>query len=311
MARIICGVDVSSTHLDARLGPDGPAERFANTPDGIARLAAWAQTQAVELVALEATGGYERQAFLLLWEHGLPCAVLNPRQVRRFAEAMGVLEKTDRIDAGLIAHFAAVKRIAPQQPASAAQDKLKALVTRLGQLTALSSAQQNQRRLVTDPDALASIDALLALIAAQIRALEIKIAALIDADPLWRRLDKTFREIKGVADRTVARLMAELPQIGTLTGKQIAKLAGLAPLARDSGKVSGRRPVRAGRAGVRAILYVVAEIVRRFDPAFAACHARLLAAGKPRKVVRIALARKLLVCLNAKARDERNALATA
>jgi transposase len=308
---IICGVDVSSTRLDARIGRAGAAERFARTPDGIAALAAFCRAHGATLVAMEATGGYERLPFALLWAHGLPSAIVNPRAVRRFAEAMGVIEKTDRLDAGLIAWFAEVRRIAAQEPEREAQDRLEAWVTRLRQLTELRTAQTNQRRLVSDADVLASIAEVVALINRQIRALEAKIAALIDSDPLWQRLDEAFRSIKGVADRTVARLMAEMPEIGTLSNKAVAKLAGLAPIARDSGKISGKRPVRGGRRGIREILFVVAEVVRRHDPDFAACHARLSQAGKPKKLMRVALARKLLVRLNAKAREARAELASA
>lgn len=302
---------MSSETLDARIGPDGPAQRFSTSPDGMEALAAFCKAHRVELVAMEATGGYEKGPFSFLWAHGLSCAILNPRQVRRFAEGMGVLEKTDRIDAGLIARFAEVKRARPQEPARDVQDRLEALVTRLRQLTELRTAQTNQRRLVQEPDVLASIDAMTALATRQIRSLEATVATLIEADPLWRRLDQTFRSIKGVADRTVARLMAEMPEIGTLSGKAVAKLAGLAPLVRESGKSTGRRPIRAGRGGIRSILFVVAEIVRRFDPDFAAFHARLNGAGKPKKVIRVALAHKLLVRLNAKARDARAELAAA
>ena len=311
MTQIICGVDVSSETLDARIGRDGPAARFAASPEGIAALAAFCRAHGAALVAMEATGGYEKRPFKLLWAEGLACAILNPRAVRRFAEAMGRLEKTDRLDAGLIAWFAEVKRIVPQEPAREGQERLTALVARLRQLTALRTAQANQRRLVAEPDVLASIDEIAALAARQIRSLEAKIAGIIDDDPLWSRLDQAFRSIKGVADRTVARIMAEMPEIGTLSGKAVAKLAGLAPLARDSGKSAGRRSVRAGRGGVRAVLFVVAEIVRRFEPDFAAFHAKLSKAGKPKKVIRTALARKLLVRLNAKAREARNQLATA
>jgi transposase len=232
--------------------------------------------------------------------HGL-CAAL-PRR-------WGFLEKTDRIDSGIIAWFAEVKRVAPQRPAGAAQRRLAALVTRLRQLTELRTAQTNQRRLVTDPTALASFAELLGLIARQIKAIAEEIGKLIASDPLWRTLDLAWREIKGVADRTVARLMAELPEIGTLSSKAVSKLAGLAPLARDSGKLSGNRPVRGGRSGVRSILFVVAELVRRHDTDFAAFHRRLTLAGKPKKVIRVALAHKLLVRLNAKARDVRAQIA--
>jgi transposase len=309
---IACGVDASSTTLDARVGGEGgPWRRFANSPEGVGELAAFCEQHRVGLVAMEATGGYERLPFGLLWAAGIPAAIVNPRQVRRFAEALGLLEKTDRIDAGVIARFAEVRRVGPTEPRGAAQARLAALATRLRQLTGLRTAQANQRRLVDDPDVLASIDALLELLARQARELEAKIAALIGDDPVWRALDAAFREVKGVAGRTVARLLAEMPEIGTLSGKAAAKLAGLAPLARDSGKASGRRPVRGGRAGVRSVLVVVAGVVRRHDPDLAACHARLLAAGKPKLVARVALARKLLVRLNAKARDARRELARA
>lgn len=296
---------MASEWLDARVGRAGAMGRFANTPDGVARLAAFCREHRVELVAMEATGGYERLPFGLLWAEGVPAAVVNPRAVRRFAEGVGVLEKTDRLDAGLIAWYAEVKRITSRPPASGTQQKLTALVRRLRQLTAALVAQRNQRRLVSDPDVLASVAAVAGALKAEVRAFEAKIAALIEADPLWRELDAAFRAVEGVAGRTVARLMAEMPEIGTLSGKAAAKLAGLAPIARDSGKQQGKRRVRGGREGVRSILYVVAEVVRRHEPDFRAFHARLTAAGKPKKAIRVALAHKLLTRLNAKARDVR------
>ena len=222
VTNLICGVDVSATTLEARVGRDGPVERFARNVAGIA-----------------------------------------------------------------------------------------ALVTRLRQLTELRTAQANQRRLVTDDAALAAFDELLILITRQSRSLAAHIAQLIDSDPLWHRLDAAFRQIKGVADRTVARIMAEMPEIGTFSNKAAAKLGGLAPIARDSGTLRGKRAVRGGRSGVRAILFVVADVVRRYDPDFADCHRRLTQAGKPKKLIRVALARKLLVRLNAKARDVRRQLANA
>lgn len=309
MTQIICGVDVASRSLDARIGAEGPVGCFANTAEGIDALAAFCAAHGVALVAMEATGGYEKLPFALLWARGVPVAIVNPRAVRRFAEGMGFLEKTDRIDAGIIAWFAATRRIAPCAPAGAAQERLRALVTRLRQLTEQRTVQLNQRRLVGEASVLAGFAELLGLIARQMRALESEIAQLIAGDKLWRKLDETFRTIKGVADRTVARLMAELPEIGTLSNKAAAKLAGLAPIARDSGKTSGRRSIRGGRGGVRSILFVVAELVRRYDADFAAFHKRLSDAGKPKKVIRIALAHKLLVRLNAKARDVRNQIA--
>lgn len=309
MTNVICGVDVSSDMLDARIGRDGAYQRFANDHDGVAELVAFCRQHGVDLVAMEATGGYEKRPFALLWAAGLPCAIVNPRSVRRFAEAMGLLEKTDRIDAGVIAWYAATRRIVAQQPASETQQTLDALVTRLRQLTESRTREGNQRRLVEDPEALETFTAVLTVIRAQIRILEKKIIALIEGDPLWQVLDTTFRSIKGVADRTVAQLLAERPEIGTLSSKRVAKLVGYAPIAKDSGKTNGKRAVRGGRAGVRSILFVVAEVVRRYHPDFAAFHHRLSVAGKPKKVIRAALAHKLLTRLNAKARDARRNLA--
>ncbi len=305
MASIICGVDISAATLDAGIGRDGVWQQFAHTSDGIGALAAFCKDHQVSMVVMEATGGYERLAFAQLWSQGIPVALLNPRSVRRFAEAMGKLEKTDRIDCAMIAWYAEVKQIRPTPPASATQQRLTALVLRLRQLTETRVMQINQRRLVSEPDVLDGFTAFLAFLTRQIRALECQIAAAIEADPLWAALNTAFRTVKGVAGRSVARLLADLPEIGTLTGKAVAKLNGLAPIARDSGKKTGRRPVRGGRESVRSVLYVIVRVVCRYDADFKACYERLKAAGKPAKVIRIALARKLLVRLNAKARDVR------
>lgn len=311
MANIICGVDVSLKTLDGRIGGSGLELSVRRDPEGIAKLAAFCIEHGVELVVVEATGGYEKLPFGLLWAAGVPCAIANARSVRRFAEAMGVLEKTDRIDAKVIADYARAKSLVAQAPESQIQERLRALVTRLRQLTQLKVAQSNQRRLVQEPDVVAVFDEMLALIARQSKALETQIADLLGADPLWRALDAAFREIKGVAGRTVARLMAEMPEIGTMSNKAVAKLAGLAPIAKDSGKRQGKRPIRGGRANVRSILVVIAGVVARHDPDLAAFHQRLTQAGKPKMAVRVAVARKLLVRLNAKARDARNAMITA
>jgi transposase len=316
-------VDIASKSLEARIGQQGAAGSFANDAEGINALGDFCRTHQAELVAMEATGGYEQQAFAQLSGQGLAVAILNPRAVRQFAQSMGSLEKTDRIDAGMIAWYAEVKKSQPVCLAPENQQHLRALVTRLRQLTDMRSAQLNQQRLVTDRKVQASFKKLLALLARQIGELEQSIAVLLEKDPLWRELDQAFRTIKGVADRTVARLMAEMPEIGTLSNKTISKpgvpndrssslgwkLAGVAPLANDSGKHQGKRAVRGRRAAVREILFIVASVVGRHEPDFIAFRERLRAAGKPPKVVRIALAHKLLVRLNAKARQVRQAMA--
>jgi transposase len=302
-------VDVSKAWLDAWVADC--FKRFANSAAGIAALAAFCRDHGVTLVVMEASGGYEQVAYLALWAEGIPCALANPRAVRHFAEAMGYLEKTDRIDAEVIARFAVAKHLTAAPPPSVEQKKLSALATRLRQVTLDLGNQKRRLHATREPCALASLQEAIAFFTRQAKALAAEIAALIKADPLWAALDQTFRSVKGVADRSVAVLLAELPEIGRLSNKAIAKLAGLAPLADDSGQRQGTRAIRGGRAGVRSLLFLVADIARKYDPSLADFRNRLLTQGKPKMVVRIALARKLLVRLNAKARETRQAIAHA
>ncbi|WP_407166174.1 IS110 family transposase [Bradyrhizobium sp. ORS 111] len=308
MKKTICGVDVSKARLDACIEPGQRFASFDNDAAGIAKLAAFCREHAVTLAVMEASGGYERGVFVGLWEEGISCALTNPRSVRRYAEAMGILEKTDRIDSSVIARFAHAKNLAATPLPSEAQQRLKALVTRLRQVTDDLTVQKQRRASMFDNGEMrASIDEVIVLLKRQSLSLEGEIASMIDDDPLWAKLAETWREMKGVAGRTVARLHAELPEIGTVSNKAIAKLAGLAPIANDSGKRKGKRPTRGGRAGVRSILFLVAAIAARYDNSLGEFRDRLLKAGKEKMVVRIALARKLLVRLNAKARDARAA----
>jgi len=305
-------VDVSKDKLDACIEPGGQLASFETDAAGLAELVEFCRKHAVELVVMEASGGYERRAFLQLWEAGVGCALTNPRSVRRYAEAMGILEKTDRIDASVIARFAHAKNLAPTPLPSKAQQRLKVLVARLRQVTDDLTVQKQRRSNVLDnPEMLASLDEVIALLKRQSRSLEGEIASMIDDHPLWALLAKTWRSTKGVAGRTVARLHAELPEIGTYSNKAITKLVGLAPIANDSGKKQGRRSIRGGRAGVRSILFLVAAIAARYDKTLGEFRDRLLATGKDKMVVRVALARKLLVRLNAKARDARIQFANA
>ena len=311
MNRTICGVDVSKDWLDAYVRPADLYRRFANDAAGIGALADLCRAQGVKLVAMEASGGYERPAFLLLSELGVGCALANARSVRYFADAMGILEKTDRIDAKVIAHYAEVKSMSAAPAPKACQLRLSALVARLSQVTGDLTIQKQRLHAARDAQTRASLDEVIALLMRQSRTLEGEIASVIDDDPLSACLDTAFRSVKGVASRTVARLMAELPEIGHVSNKAIAKLTGLAPIANDSGKRTGRRPVRGGRSGPRGILFLVAAIAAKYDPHLSAFQQRLQSAGKPKMVIRIALARKLLVILNAKARDARREFANA
>jgi transposase len=310
--KIICGVDVSKARLDACIEPGSIRGSFDNDAAGIVELAAFCRQHQAQLVAMEASGGYERKAFLLLWQQGLPCAIANARNVRLYAESMGMLEKTDTIDTAMIARFARDKNLQPTPLPSQAQQRIKALVARLRQVTDdLTVQKQRRSSLLDNAEMLASLDEVIALLKRQSRTLEGEIASMIDDDPLWAKLAETFRSVKGVAGRTVARLMADLPEIGSYSNKAIAKLVGVAPIANDSGKRKGKRPVRGGRSSVRSILFLVARTAARYDKSLSEFRDRLVVAGKEKMVIRIALARKLLVRLNAKARDARAAYANA
>jgi transposase len=304
----LCGVDVSKDWLDCFI-PPSHFERFENSPEGIGRFADFIRIHAASLVVMESSGGLERVPFYLLWEQQIPCAIVNPRSVRDFAKAMGHLEKTDRIDAGVIAHYAATKSLKPTPPPSRNQQRLSALSARMRQVVSDLTVQKQRLHTTHDDMARQGLLEILALLKRQSKSLSAEIASLIENDPLWAALDATLRSVKGVADRTVATLMADLPELGILSNKAIAKLAGVAPLADDSGKRQGTRRTRGGRSSVRVILFLVADIARKYDHSLTAFRQRLIAKGKCKMVIRIALAHKLLVRLNAKARETRAAFA--
>jgi transposase len=304
----ICGVDVSKAWLDAWIAPSH-FKRFDNGQEGVEALLAFCRAHDAELVVMEASGGVEQAPYLALWKQGQPCAIANARSVRSFADGMGFLEKTDRIDAEMIARYADTKKLVATPPPSEEQIRLTALTARLRQISADLSVQKQRLHSTVDPTALASLKQAITFFNRQAKELAAEIAELVTVDPVWAALDKTIRSVKGLADRTVAVLLADLPEIGTISNKAIAKLAGLAPLADDSGKRNGRRHIRGGRASVRSILFLVADIARKYDDDLAAFRDKLLAQGKEKMVVRTALARKLLVRLNAKARETRAALA--
>jgi len=268
-------------------------------------LSAWCRENNVTLVVMEASGGYEKLPYYMLWQDKLPCAIVNSRSVRQFAKGMDILEKTDRIDAGVIAYFAQVREIAAQPPAPEHQQKLSDLATRLRQLVEIRVAELNRKRLVTHAGVLEDINDMLKIIERKINVIQSEINQLIEADPLLDVLSEAFREVKGVADRTVTTLLAVMPELGLVTNKQASKIAGLAPIANDSGKRNGKRSIRGGRPEIRSILFVVSQGICKWDEKLEAFHQRLLDAGKPAMVAKVAVAHKLLVKLNAIAREAR------
>jgi transposase len=298
------GVDVSKGHLDVHIRPSGESFRLPNTDDGIASLLARVSPLAPAKVVAEATGKLEAPLAAACALAGLPLALVNPRQVRRFAEALNLLAKTDRLDAAVLARFA--ERIDPPvRPLPDADTRaLQELVARRRQLIDMRTMEAN--RLGTAAPAIAKgVREHVAWLDKRIARADGELAAAVAASPAWRATDDLLRGVPGVGPATARVLIAELPELGTLTGKRIAALVGVAPVARDSGRQRGRRHIAGGRAGVRSALDMACLSAVRFNPVLRAFYRRLRQAGKAGKVALVAAMRKLLVILNAMARDHK------
>ena len=295
------GVDVASDKLDLACHGVEQVVTFENSAAAIERLVA--EVEDAALVVVEATGGYERLLVTALADAGLPVVVINPRQLRAFAIAVGELAKTDAIDARMIARFAhdvgpQVRPLAPQK-----QRFFADLAARRRQLIGLRTAERNRRRQAAQAELLASIDAVLAVLDQQITRLDEQLAELITLDQAWQQRDQIIQSVQGVAAVTSHTLIADLPELGQLNHKQITKLVGIAPVCRDSGKMRGRRAIAGGRGSVRTALYMAAVNAKRWNPQIRAFYERLRLAGKSYKVAITACMRKLLVILNALVRN--------
>ncbi len=299
---VFIGLDVATVTLDVALRPSGEQWSVPNDEAGVAALVDRLRPLHPALVVCEATGGFERAAIAMLAAAGLPVVVANPRQIRDFARATGQLAKTDAIDAAILALFAERVRPTPRALPSDAAQLLDALLTRRRQLLEMLVAEKN--RLGFAPRPLhKGIQQHIRWLERQLDDVTKDLADQIERSPVWRAKDDLLQSVPGVGPIVSAVLLAELPELGTLSHKQIATLAGVAPLARDSGTLRGKRMVWGGRAGVRTALYLAALCGRRWNPQLRVFYERLLAAGKPKKVAIIACARKLLTILNAMLRD--------
>jgi transposase len=298
----VAGIDVAAAHLDLHVQPDGLGWRVANDPDGQAAAAARLAELGVRLVVLEATGGYERPVAAEVAALELPVAIVNPRQVRAFAKAIGRLAKTDRLDAALLAQYGTAVRPVPHPLPDAATHQLKELVARRADLVAIQTAEK-QRRGRASGAIRAGIEEHLAWLKPRIAACEHEIAALLAADAAWRATTAVLTSVPGVALVTAATLVADLSELGHLSRQEVAALVGVAPLNRDSGKRRGQRACWGGRAEVRRVLYLAAGSAVQHNPVLKAFRTRLLATGKEKKVVLVACAHKLLTILNAMVRD--------
>jgi transposase len=297
------GIDVSQDHLDIHVRPDGLAQRLPNTDAGHDQVVAWLIPLAPAMVVLEATGGYQRAVVAALAAAGLPVRVMNPARVRAFAQAIGRLAKTDTLDAAVLAEFAERVRPPARSLTDAGTQQLQALLARRRQVVGMRTMEVNRLRPALTPAVRASIAAVLAVLDEQLAAVEGELDAAIAASPVWAAKDEALQRVTGVGPGVSWTLLAELPELGTLTRQQVGALAGLAPMNRDSGRSSGRRVIRGGRSAVRTVLFMAAHSARRWNPGLKSFADRLEHAGKAAKVILVAVARKLLVMLNAILRD--------
>jgi transposase len=298
------GIDVSKDRLDVHLHPSGEAFTVPRDGEGLEALTIRLQDLGPELVVLEATGGFETVVAAGLAAASLPLAVVNPRQIRDFARAVGRLAKTDPLDAAIIARFAEAVRPEPRPLPDAMQRALGELVARRRQLIEMMVAERNRRRQMVQKKAIRSVDRVLATLQAQLSDIEREIDGAIRGTPAWRAKEDLLISVPGIG-KTIARtLIAELPELGQLDRRKLAALAGLAPYNRDSGKWRGRRAIAGGRAPVRTALFMAVLVAIRRRMPLAQTYHRLVAAGKPPRVAIVACMRKLLGILNAILRDQ-------
>lgn len=288
----ILAIDISKDHLDTDARPISWRQRLANDKAGIARIVARAR-QMQAFVIFEATSVYDRPLMQALEAAGLAFHRANPRKAREFARAAGFLAKTDRIDAAMLAEYAARLEPVAHVPLSAPRKALRALTDRRAQLVDMRKQEQTRLQQTGDLDIQAEIATAIAAITARIASYDAKIKALIEADAELAQAARLIITTPGVATLTAATLLAHMPELGAASAKTIAALAGLAPLARD-----GQRRIWGGRRPVRRLLFLAARHAAK-SPRFSAFADKLRAAGKAPKAVLIAVARKLLVALNA------------
>ena len=305
MDAIVVGIDVSKERLDVAVRPTGETFVVSRDAEGLDALIAKLTPLAPVAVAVEATGGYETVVAASLAAAGLAVVVVNPAQVRSFAQALGKRAKTDPLDAGVIAHFVEATR--PQiRPLPDEETRLLAdLVARRRQIVAMIVAERQRQKRLTNRRLQKSIARLLAALQNELSSLERDIDETVRGSPAWREKEDLLASVPGVG-KTIARtLIAELPELGTLDRRKVAALVGLAPWTRQSGKWKGKSCIGGGRADVRSALFLGAMVAARRNPDLKAFRDRLVAAGKPKLVALVATARKLLTILNAILRDQK------
>lgn len=297
------GIDVSKSELEVHVRPTSEHMTFANTEDGIALLIDFLKPLSASLVVIEATGGLEMALVNALAAKAFPVVVVNARQVRDFAKAIGKLAKTDLLDARVIAHFAEAVR-PPLRPLKDEQtQRLHALNMRRRQLVQMINAEQN--RLASAPKwTIKTIKSHITWLKKDLAKIDKEISNFIKGSPLWREKDAILQSFKGVGSVTSSTLLAAVPELGNINSKQLSALVGVAPLNRDSGLFRGKRTVWGGRENVRSVLYMAAMTAIRFNPVIKPFYKKLRDAGKPHKVAITACMRKMLVILNSMMKNQ-------
>lgn len=304
MEAIVVGIDVSKNTLDVHIHPSGEAFCVTRNAEGLDQLIARIAPLGIHAVAVEATGGFESVGAASLSGSGLPVIVVNPAQVRAFAQALGKRAKTDPIDAAVIARF--VEATKPQiRPLPDEDTRLLAdLVARRRQIIQMIVAEKQRERQIPNRTLKKSAARLIKALEKELTVLDTGIDDSVRGSPVWREKEDLLQSVPGVGPVVARSLLAELPELGTLTRREVASLAGLAPWTRQSGKWRGKSFTGGGRTSVRSALFMAAMVGARHNPVLQAFHQRLIAAGKPKLVALIAVARKLLTILNAILRDK-------
>ena len=305
MTDVTIGIDISKDHLDAHRLPDATGRRFANDHTGLRALIGWIGSACVVRVVYEATGAYHRLLETSLARAGWPLAKVNPRQARRFAEAAGVLAKTDRVDAAMLARFGVALAPAPTRPLDPALDDLRDLHLARRSLVKDRTAAKNRQAVARLPLIKRQLALRLAHIDRQLKAIDAEINTRLQAEADFRRRMDILTSMPGISTITALAILVEMPEIGQLGSKQAASLAGLAPMNQQSGAKRRKASIRGGRAILRQALYMPALVAMRFHPDLEAKYQSLIAAGKPAKVAITTLMRKLIIIANALIRDDR------
>ena len=292
------GIDVSKEWADVAVRPTGETWRAGLDEKSVDGLVCKLRGLSPELVVMEATGGYEAELCVAIWTAGVPVVVVNPRHIRDFARSQGILAKTDRLDAAVIAKFGEVSDVEVRPPVPDEVRELQALVARRRQVIRMRTSEQLRRRQAL-PAVRQSIEEVIAFLNLQLKEIDDDLGRRLRESPLWQEREKLLRSVPGVGPVTTFSLLADLPELGSLDRRAVAALVGVAPLSRDSGKFRGARSCWGGRAKVRAVLYMSTLVAVQRNPEVKEFYERLLKAGKPRKVALTACMRKLLTILNA------------